>query len=339
MTISQTNNRIVFLDRGGLPERFTVPRPKVKHDWISYPHTTAEQTINRCRDADIIITNKVKIDAAVLNACRSIKHIAVAATGFNIIDIDVCQRRGISVSNIPSYAANTVSEHVISSALFLRRELVRYRAKVIDGAWQQSEAFCLFDKPFNDLAGATLGIIGFGEIGKAAAVKAHALGMRVIFHSRSQHNCDFAEQVSFDELLTESDIVSLHCSLTPQTTNLISWRELEKMQSHAILINTARGGIANENDVVNAIKDKTIGGIAFDTLEREPPTNDSPLLSIAQSANVILTPHIAWASEQAMQNLIDILSANIEAFLLDKPQNIVFRNLVANLPVSLALIS
>lgn len=323
MSNTPQTKRIVFLDRAGLPERFVATPPEPAHEWVDYSSTSPDLINERALGADVLITNKVKIGEATLVACPTVKHIAVAATGFNVVDIEACERHGVSVSNIPNYAATTVAEHVITSALCLRRELLKYREKVISGAWQQSETFCLFDKPLNDLAGATFGVIGYGEIGRATAAKAHALGMKVVFSSRSVKQSDFATQLSLDELITRADIISLHCSLTPETENLIGAAELDKMQSHAILINTARGGVANEGDIVNAIQKNQIGGIAFDVLVEEPPKTDSKLLSIAKRSNVIITPHIAWASEQAMQHLVNILASNVNAFLLGQTQNLV----------------
>jgi len=324
--ITRTNSakkRIVYLDRGGLPERFKVAAPSIAHEWVDYPTTSPELLIERSTGADVLISNKVKIGEEVLLACPTVKHIAVSATGFNIIDINACKRLGVSVSNIPSYAATTVAEHVITSALCLRRELLSYRQSVINNEWQTSPSFCLFGKPLNDLNNSTFGVIGLGELGSATAKKAAALGMRVIYASRSEKSCDFAERVSVEELISNADIISLHCSLTPETKNLISTNEIANMKTHAILINTARGGVVNEASIVDAINHNRIGGISFDVLAEEPPKDDSPLLSIAGRNNVIITPHSAWASEQAMQSLADILGNNVDAFLLGSPQNLV----------------
>jgi glycerate dehydrogenase len=315
--------KIVMLDRAGLPKRFNVRAPTIDNDWISYDSTPPDLLIERSIDADVLISNKVEISRETLLACPSVRHIAVSATGFNIIDLDACRDLGVSVSNIPSYAATTVAEHVIASALCLRRKLLSYRQHVIDGQWQKSPSFCLFAEPINNLENSTLAIIGFGELGRATASKAAALGMRVIFASRSEHQCSFAEQVSFDDAISAADIISIHCSLNAETLNLIAAPQLQRMRPHTILINTARGGIVNEADVVRAVKDKLIGGLSFDVLVEEPPKDNSPLLSIAKLDNVIITPHSAWASEQAMQRLANILADNVDAFLLGSPQNLV----------------
>lgn len=315
--------RIVYLDRAGLPERFKIAAPKLKHEWIDYSMSRPDQVIERCQGADVIVTNKVNINEQTLLACPSVRHVAVSATGYNIVDTQACHRLGVSVSNIPSYSATTVSEHVLTSMLSLRRSLNSYRNSVINGEWQKSDAFCLFGKPINDIAGSTFGVIGFGELGQATAAKASALGLKVVFTSRKQYSSPFAEQISLEQLIEQSDVISVHCSLNDDSKNMIGLSQLKRMKNDCILINTARGGIVNEHDVTLAIQQQLIGGIAFDVLLNEPPNNDSPLLAIAHQENVILTPHIAWASEQAMQSLANVLAANVDAFLNGSPQNIV----------------
>jgi len=323
MNAHPPTKRIVYLDRSSLPTHIDIPPPLHPHEWVNFSASHSDQIVERCIDADVIVTNKVPVTKSVLNACPRVRHIAVTATGYNIIDIDACQELGVSVSNIPSYAATTVSEHVIMCALTLRRELNLYRHEVINDAWQSSQTFCLFDKPIHDLAGCKFGVIGFGQIGRATAKLANALGMNIVYHSRTAHENNIATQVSFAELISTCDVISVHCSLNEETENLIGTSEIAKMQAHTILINTARGGIVNETEVVKAINDGKLGGIAFDVLATEPPNDNSPLLSIAKKTNVIITPHIAWASEQAMQHLVSILSSNIDAFLNGKPQNVV----------------
>ena len=325
MTTNSAPNQIpnvVYLDRDGLPARITIPQPNTPHVWQNFGQTAPDQRIARCQNATVVVTNKVPIDAAVLDACPSIRHIAVTATGYNIIDLDACAKHGVSVSNIPSYAATTVAEHVMACTLSLRRQVIQYRQRVIDGAWQKSATFCVFDKPITMLAGATLGIIGFGEIGRATAQMAAAMGMNVIYTSRQIYDVNFAQHVSLNELLQRSDVVSVHCALNEDTHNLLDAPELAKMPDHAILINTARGGIVNEAAAASAIKNATLGGLAFDVLVQEPPQH-SPLLEIADRSNVIITPHIAWASDEAMQTLANIVSANVDAYLRGTPQNLV----------------
>ncbi|NND00187.1 MAG: D-2-hydroxyacid dehydrogenase [Gammaproteobacteria bacterium] len=319
-------SHIVFLDRNSLSRTTLIPEIASPHSWQDYASTRPDEVIEHCKNATVVVLSKVPITDQVLAACPAIRHIAVAATGFNIVDLNACRRRGISVSNVPSYASTSVSEHVINMALSLRRELIQYRQQVIDGAWQTSAGFCLFDKPVNDLAGSTMGIIGFGEIGQATARLAHALGMKIVFSARRPMRSGFAKQLDFAELITTADIISLHCSLNDSTRNLISSGELNDMQKHAILINTARGGIVDEPALVNALQTRQIAGIGIDTLLEEPPKDDSPLLQIAGLTNVIITPHSAWLSQQAMQKLADILADNINGFLSGKPQNLVGLN-------------
>ena len=315
---------ITFLDRESFQQDIYIKQPNFKHEWVDYNSTTPEQVTQRCSNSDIIVTNKVVINRATIESCPTIKHIAVTATGFNIVDIDACQEHGVSVSNIPSYATTTVPEHVLACAITLQRKLFRYRQQVINGAWQTSPRFCLFDEPLHDLRGATFAVIGFGSLGQATAKLMHTIGMNVIYSSRSQTSCDFAKQVDFKEILTSADIISLHCPLTTETIDLIHSDEFETMQDHAILINTARGGIVNERALADAIKAKKIAGVASDVLCEEPPVDmSSPLFEIADRDNVILTPHIGWGSQEAMQTLSDQVIKNIEHFHVGKPINIV----------------
>ena len=238
--------------------------------------------------------------------------------------MEACKRHGVSVSNVPTYATVTVPEHVLNVSLSLCRQLNRYQQLVREGKWQSSAQFCLMDKPIYDLSGKTFGVIGLGSLGEATGRLMHAIGMNVIYSARSEKNVDFAKRVSQQTLLKSSDIVSLHCALTPETKDIIDRAALESMKASAFLINTARGGIANEQAVMEAVEKNTIAGIGFDVLEQEPPSdNSSPLLDIAHYSNVILTPHIAWSSQQAMQNLSDTVISNVEAFYRGEQQNLV----------------
>lgn len=314
---------VVMLERNSFSKDVVLRPLRPPLRWKEYPSTPPDQAAHRIGEAEIIAVNKQIIDQDTLAACPNLKHIAVGATGYNTIDVQACQKLGISISNIPSYAGNTVAEHVINLSLSLRRELIQYRQKVIDGAWQQSATFCLFDKPVNEVRGARMGIVGLGDIGQHVARLAHAMGMEVVYSARRKIANEHATQVSFDELLESSDIISLHCSLNTSTVDLIGAAELERMQKHAILINTARGGIVNEMALVDAIENQKIGATGVDVLVVEPPKEYSPLLAIANRSNVIITPHISWTSRQAMQALADILIDNIEAFYNGSPTNLV----------------
>ncbi len=323
LTGSLDKANIVYLDRGSLPDSVKLRSIPAPHNWHNHQATTSGQVIDRCRNADVLVVNKVPIGEKILAACPTIKHIAVSATGFNIIDIAACKRRNISVSNIQNYALTTVPEHVLGLTLNLRRELIHHRQQVIDSQWQKSSSFCIIDKPIRDLRGAIFGVVGLGALGYATAKLMHSIGMHVIYASRNTHDCDFAKKVTLKQLLAKADVVSLHCSLNSETKNLIDTSQLQAMQPHAILINTARGGIVNELAAVHALQNNEIAGLGFDTLEQEPPNENSPLLEIAHHNNVIITPHNAWGSVQALQTLADILIDNVEAFINGTPQNIV----------------
>lgn len=316
--------KITFLDRVSFHDKVVVNSPDFAHEWVNFPSTTEAQIIEHCADSTVIITNKVPIQREILDACPNIQHIAVTATGYNIIDLQACQDHGVTVSNIPSYATTTVPEHVLNVSLSLCRRLNLYRKLVQQGKWQESSRFCLFDKPLYDLKGKTFGVVGFGSLGEATGRLMHAIGMKVIYTARSDKHSDFAQKVPLDELLTSADVVSLHCALTEETENMIDKTQLQLMKSSAFLVNTARGGIANEQSVVDAIEAGDIAGAGFDVLVQEPPTDDSsPLLSIADLDNIILTPHSAWSSQEAMQTLSDTVISNIEAFQRGKIQNLV----------------
>lgn len=315
--------KIVILDRSGLPDSIALRQLVGQHQLEVHQNTSEAQLSERLDGAEIAVLSKVAIDEHALKSAPSLQHIAVFATGTNIIDHQACQRYGVTISNIPSYAATTVAEHVINVSLTLRRELVNYRNKVIQGEWQKSPSFCLFDKAVKGLHGATMGIIGYGEIGRKTGELARALGMKVIVLERSSITDPAIEQVGFHELITTSDVISLHCSLNPSTNGLIGQDELAAMKPEAILINTARGGIVDEGALVNAIQQQVIGGTAVDVLAEEPPKDHSPLLRIAQLDNVIITPHISWTDQRAMQHLANTLMDNIEAYLRGNPQNLV----------------
>ena len=316
--------KITFLDRLSFHPDITVRSPNFEHQWVNYDNTSANQVADRCASSQIVVTNKVEINRQTLEVCQTIKHIAVTATGYNIIDLEACKDHGVSVSNIPSYATTTVPEHVLNVSLSLYRKLNLYRQLVLQGKWHRSDKFCLFDQPLYDLKGKTFAVIGFGSLGEATGRLMHAIGMNVIYNSRFDKNSDFARYADLKTIFNTADVISLHCALTESTKDLISFKEFDKMKSSSILVNTARGGIANEQATVDAIKNNKIAGIAFDVLCTEPPTeNSSPLFEIADQDNVILTPHSAWSSQDAMQNLSNTVIDNIEAFQQGNPINLV----------------
>jgi glycerate dehydrogenase len=272
----------------------------------------------RLKDADIAIINKVPMGAETLAQLPKLKLIAVAATGTDIIDKAYCKKNGITIVNIRNYAFNTVPEHVLALIFALRRNLFPYVEDVRNGVWNKSSQFCFLTHPIRDIAGSTLGIVGYGALGKSIAKRAEALGMKVLPY-------DVVPQpglVDFDTILKESDIITLHVPLTPETKNMIGAKELKKMKPTAILINTARGGLVDEAALAEALKAGTIAGAGFDVLTKEPPKDGNILLD-PSIPNLIVTPHVAWASQEAMQILADQLIDNIEAFVAGKPQYVV----------------
>lgn len=298
-------------------------RPRFAHEWIDYGKTLPEQVVERLAGASVAVINKVPVDVAVLERLPDLKMIAVAATGTNCVDLVACKARGIVVSNIRGYAAHTVPEHVMSLLLALSRNLVAWRETLQAGGWQKSGQWCLFDHPIRDLHGATLGLIGSGTLGNGVARLAEAFGMRVLRAERKGAASVRAGHMAFGEVLAQADAISLHCPLTPETQGLIGEPELRAMKPSALLINTARGGIVDENALIRALKEGWIGGAGFDVITTEPPTDDHPMVDpdLLALPNFLLTPHVAWSSRPAMQALADQLIDNIEAFAAGAPRN------------------
>ena len=300
-----------------------VRRPAFAHDWVEHAKTAPAQVVERLNGAAIAIINKVAIGAAAVNALPDLKMIAVSATGTNNVDLDACRARGIVVSNIRGYAANTVPEHVMALLLALSRNLVAWRETLLAGGWQRSGQWCLFDHPIRELHGATLGLIGSGTLGNGVARLAEAFGMRVMRAERKGAAVVRPGYTAFEAVLAEADAISLHCPLTAETLNLIGEPELRAMKRSALLINTARGGIVDEAALIRALKEDWIAGAGFDAITVEPPPADHPMLDPALLAlpNFLLTPHVAWSSRPAMQTLADQLIDNIEAFVVGAPKN------------------
>ena len=307
---------IVFLDRESLGADLRAPG--FEHGYVEYDATGAHEIVERLRDATICITNKVPLRADTLAQLPNLKLIAVAATGTDVIDKAAAKEHGVAVVNIRNYAFNTVPEHVIALMFALKRQLVPYHLDVQNGVWNTSRQFCFFPHDIHDIAGATMGIVGYGAIGKAIAWRAEGLGMKVIGYDT------FPQEglVDLDTVLRESDVITLHAPLTPETRHMIGAAELGKMKRSAILINTARGGLVDEAALAEALKAGTIAGAGFDVLTQEPPRDGNVLLDPA-IPNLIITPHVAWASREAMQILADQLIDNVEAFVGGSPKNLV----------------
>ncbi|MCA1856321.1 D-2-hydroxyacid dehydrogenase [Massilia oculi] len=313
-------HRIVFLDRDSLQARLRPPA--FAHAWRDHPNTAADDVVARLQGATVAVTNKVPLRAEALARLPGLKLVAVAATGTDHVDLAACRAAGIAVANIRDYSVVSVPEHCFALLLALRRNLRAYAADVEAGRWERSSRFCLLDHPIGDLAGSSLGIVGYGALGRRVAQLGRAFGMRILASSRSPVADGDVVQLPLGELLAASDVVSLHLPLTAETRHLIGARELARMQPHALLINTARGGLVDEAALAEALLAGRIGGAGFDVLAQEPPDPANPLLRLRQP-NFILTPHVAWASAGAMQTLADMLVDNIEAWAAGRPRNLV----------------
>ncbi|MBK8174097.1 MAG: D-2-hydroxyacid dehydrogenase [Rhodospirillales bacterium] len=318
------STRIVFLDRDAIAPQIDLRRPRMEHEWVEFDRTPPEHVLARLtQDPQIVVTNKVPLRAAILEQVPSIRLIAVAATGTDIVDTAYCRGHGITVSNIRGYAVNSVPEHTFALIFALRRNILAYHDAVRRGRWQQSGQFCFFDYPIRDLHGSTLGIIGEGVLGQRVAEIARALGMRPVFAAHKGRTGQGSLYTPWDEVLATSDILTLHTPLSSVSRNMIAMPEFQAMRQRPLLINTARGGLVDEADLAAALRDGLIGGAAFDVLTQEPPAADNPLLGLLSLPNFILTPHVAWASDEAMRTLADQLIDNIENFMRGTPSNVV----------------
>lgn len=316
-------SRIVFLDRGTIGPGVELKRPSFPHEWVEYEQTTQDQVIQRLSGAEIAVTNKVPIRRAALEALPDLRMIAIAATGYDVIDIVACKERGVTVSNIRGYAVNTVPEHTFALILALRRSIIGYRQDVMNGEWQKAGQFCFFSHSIRDLSGSTLGIMGEGAIGQSVARIGQAFGMRTLFAAHKGVSGLGPLYTPFEQVLEESDIITLHCPLTPHTRGMIGLSEFRQMKQKPLLINTARGGLVVEKDLVQALNEGLISGFGFDVLTTEPPVADHPFHAVLDRHNVIVTPHVAWASEEAMKTLWTQLVAHIENFHAGRPSNVV----------------
>ena len=312
--------RVVFLDRGSLKAK--VRKPSCATEYIEHEKTAVSEIVARLAGTAVAIVNKVPMRAETLQHLPELKMIAVAATGYDVVDVAFCKDHGIAVTNIRNYALHTVPEHAFALILALRRNILAYRQDVENGVWNKSEQFCFLTHDIGDLYGATLGIIGEGAIGQGTAAIGRAFGMRVLFADHEPPKMQGVDFTPHEQLLAESDVISLHCPLTPATRNLINLGSFRRMKRNALLINTARGGLVDEAALIHALEEGLIAGAGFDVLTVEPPRNGHPLLAVRRP-NFILTPHVAWASDGAMQFLADQLIDNIELWAAGEPQHLV----------------
>ena len=312
---------IVHLDRESIGPNISIEKPSCGHHWTSYDYTSPDDVIPRLAEADIAIINKVALNADILAQLPNLKMIAVSATGVDKIDLAACQERNIVVSNIQGYAKHTVPEHTFALILALRRGIKGYIADVADGQWQSSRQFCLFTQPVADLNGATLGLIGSGAIGGSVARIAEAFGMTVLRAARKGADTIPDGYVDFDDVISQSDVISLHCPLTPATQHYIAAAEFRMMKPSAIVVNTSRGGLVHEHDLIDALDQNLIAGAGFDVVTTEPPAADHIFMQNLDRPNFILTPHTGWSSHEAMEALWAQLIGHIDNFAQGTPSN------------------
>ena len=313
--------KIVILDGRALnPGDMTYDAVNQFGEVIIYQQTDSpEEAIARIGNSQIVLTNKVPITRQILDACPDIRLICVLATGYNIVDVNACKEKGIPVCNVPSYGTAAVAQFTLALMLEICHQIGHHNQAVHDGKWCASTNFCFWDTPQMELGGKTLGIIGFGRIGQAVAKLAEAFGMRVLAYSRTPKE-QLANFVDLDTLLAESDFVSLHCPQFAETTGMVNAEFISKMKDGAVLINTARGGLVDEQALCDALIGGKLSAAAVDVVSAEPMKQDNPLLN---APNCIITPHIAWAPKESRQRLLDCVVENIRCFLNGNPQNVV----------------
>ncbi|MBA3756669.1 MAG: 2-hydroxyacid dehydrogenase [Nitrosomonas sp.] len=313
--------RAVFLDFGSVTrgDMDCAALERAISPWHYYEDSSEQEVLERIREAEVVVSNKVFINRAAIATAKDLKLICVAATGYNNVDLRAAAERNIPVCNVRGYATPSVVQHVFMLMLNLARRFLEYQELVKKGGWHASTFFCPLDFGIQELSGKTLGIIGFGELGKAVAEIARAFGMQLLI-AEHKDKPQRPGRTAFDEVLQQSDFITLHCPFSPETHHLIGHREFELMKPSAFLINTARGGLVNEADLLQCLSTNRIAGAAIDVLQGEPPSKDNRILR-QQPGNLIITPHIAWASRESRQRLLDQLAGNIENFFQHKPFN------------------
>ena len=316
--------KIVILERNSVGTDVSVDSISKYGEITVYRNTTAEDVAERVKEADIIIANKAPLNETTLKNAQKVKLICEFATGYDNVDLAYCKSRGIKVANVVNYSTDAVAQHTFALCLYILEKLHHYDAYVKSGEYASQDRFSNFDIPYTELAGKTWGIIGMGNIGRKVAEIAKAFGCHVIFYSvTGKSSCTEYEQVDFDTLLRESDVLSLHCPLSDITRNLINLDALKKMKKTAILINVARGPVVNDEDLYTALMENYILGAGLDVTGTEPMKDSNPLSKIKDSNRLIITPHMAWASIEARERCVSETCKNIEAFLKGENRNIV----------------
>lgn len=313
--------KAVFLDYATMGPGLDVePLSRLFTEFVVHDVTTRGQIAERIRDAEFVFANKALLKADILDAATRLRMIGLTATGTDNVDLDAARRHGVAVCNIRAYCTRSVVEHVFGVMLMLTHSLGRYDASVRAGEWQRSADFCLLSHPIRELSAMTLGIVGHGELGRGVAAIARAFGMRVLVAARPDAATAHEDRVAFDDMLARADVISLHCPLTDETRNLFDAKAIAHMKPGSFLINTARGGLVDPGALAAALESGHLAGAAVDVLSKEPPVQGDPLLDY-RGANLIVTPHIAWAGDESRQNAIDELAANVEAFLAGQERN------------------
>ena len=289
-------------------------------DLVFYDESTNEEVAERIADAEIVLGNKAVISESLFEGAPKLRFIGLTATGSDIINLEAAKKFGVAVANIRAYCTGSVVEHVFSCILSLARNTCGYAADVRAGAWQDATTFCLLDRPISELSAMTLGIVGYGELGRGVARVAEAFGMDVVVAAQPGSDRAPEGRVLFDDLLARADVISLHCPLTAETRGLFGAAQFRAMKQSAFLVNTARGALIDSQALADALHMGEIAGAAVDVLPKEPPVNGDPLLDY-DGDNLIVTPHIAWASREARQNAVDELTANVRAFLNGEERN------------------
>jgi glycerate dehydrogenase len=305
--------KIVFLDAATLSEGVAVPAPRFPHHWTNFASTRPDEILAHAADAEIVVTNKVRLEAATIKALPKLRLIAAAATGYDNIDVEAARATGIAVTNIRGYSVDAVPEHVFALILALSRKILPYVADVRAGQWQACGQFALHSHRIVDLAGKRLGLFGSGALGSRVAELGRAFRMDVVFAGR-KGEAPKDGVLSFDEVIATSDVLSLHCPLNSATQNMIGAPEFAAMTRKPLLINTARGGLVDEAALERALDLGQVSGAGVDVTRPEPPPADSAIMRLARRDDVIVTPHVAWASREAQQTLANQLSRVLEAF-------------------------
>ncbi|BAT71275.1 glycerate dehydrogenase [Thermosulfidibacter takaii ABI70S6] len=314
--------KIVILDAATLGNDVDLSKIKAFGETVIYDITPHEKRIERIKDAEIVISNKVIIDKEVMDNCPTLKLVCVAATGYNNVDVDYAKEKGIAVTNVAGYSTNSVAQHTFAMLFYLLHQLKYYDDYVKSSGYSKSPIFTHFDRPFWELKGKTWGIIGLGTIGREVARLAESFGCKVVYYSTSGiERPEKYPRVSLEELLETSDIVSIHAPLNERTRGLIDYSKLSLMKPTAILLNLGRGGIVIEKDLARALDEGKLYAAGLDVLEKEPINPDNPLLKVKEPHRLLITPHIAWTSKEARQQLVDEIAANIEAFLKGEKRN------------------